>query len=445
MKAAEDRKTGRIEILSPDATIQNIRLNPNETFAVNVEFALAKDYTPRQGAAAQFDLIQVGAPGEPDKIVGGQRFTVDLSKLVLVKSDDQWRYWDQGTSPGAAWTSLDYDDSKWKLGEAPLGSGGRSATRVDVGPSDRRNIATYFRHAFDVADPGFYKNALLRLMRADGAVVYLNGKEVYRVNLTARAVSTSTTATRQVTGLERDVFFPVKIDPAMLRQGKNIIAVEIHANSPQRDDIKFALELFANVAAAGFPPDVAFAAPADAAVFQSGEIVPVRLEALSGDAKIASVSLYADGRLVGTAERAPYTFNWPVGSNGPHRLRAVAVDNLKKQSESFHTITVVEKVLPQVQLVAPKAMTEATEGEELSVSAEASDRTGKIARVEFWAKDMATWVSPSTLVATVTSPPYTASIKDLKPGEYMVWAIAVNDRGGTTQSVPTHVMINARK
>jgi hypothetical protein len=316
---------------------------------------------------------------------------------------------------------------------------------VDVGPSDRRNIATYFRHAFDVADPGFYKNALLRLMRADGAVVYLNGKEVYRVNLAARTVSTSTTATRQVTGLERDVFFPVKIDPAMLRQGKNIIAVEIHANSPQRDDIKFALELFANVAAAGFPPDVAFAAPADAAVFQSGETVPVRLEALSGDAKIASVSLYADGRLVGTAERAPYTFNWPVGSNGPHRLRAVAVDNLKKQSESFHTITVVEKVLPQVQLVAPKAMTEATEGEELSVSAEASDRTGKIARVEFWAKDMATWVSPSTLVATVTSPPYTASIKDLKPGEYMVWAIAVNDRGGTTQSVPTHVMINARK
>jgi len=445
MKVAEEAKTRRIEILSPDATIQNIRLNPNETFAVNVEFALAKGYTPRQGASAQIDLIQLGAPGAPEKVVGGQRFTVDLSKLVLVKSADQWRYWDKGTNPGTAWTSLDYDDSKWKLGEAPLGSGRRSATMIDAGPADHRNITTYFRHAFDVADPSFYKNALLRLMRADGAVVYLNGKEVYRVNLTARAVGTSTTATRQVTGLERDVFFPVKIDPATLRQGKNIIAVEIHANSPKLDDIRFGLELFANVAGAGFPPDVGFAAPPDAAVFQTGEIVPVRLEALSGDAKIASVSLYADGRLVGTAERAPYTFNLPAGPNGPHRLRAVAVDDLKKQSESFHTITVVEKVLPLVQLVAPKAMTEAAEGEAFTVSAEASDRTGKIARVEFWVKDMATWVSPSTLVATVTAPPYTASIKDLKPGQYMLWAIAVNDRGGTTQSVPTHVMINARK
>jgi len=368
-----------------------------------------------------------------------------LSKLVLVKSDDQWRYWDKGTSPAGAWTSADYDDSKWKLGAAPLGSGGNPATTIDVGPADHRNVTTYFRRTFDVADPSFYKNALLRLMRADGAIVYLNGSEVYRVNLPTRAVNAATTATRQITGLERDIFLPVKIDPAKLKRGENVLAVEIHANSPQRAGIRFDLELFANVAAGGFPPNVAFAAPPDAAVFQTGEIVPVRLEALSGDAKIASVSLYADGHLVGTAERAPYTFNWPVGPNGPHRLRAVAVDDLKKQSESFHTITVVEKVLPLVQLVAPKAMTEATEGEAFSVSAEASDRTGKIARVEFWVKDMATWVSPSTLVATVTAPPYTASIKDLKPGQYMLWAIAVNDRGGTTQSVPTHVMINARK
>ena len=48
-RAPEDEKTGRIEILSPDATIQNIRINPNETFSVNVEFALSKDYTPRRG------------------------------------------------------------------------------------------------------------------------------------------------------------------------------------------------------------------------------------------------------------------------------------------------------------------------------------------------------------------------------------------------------------
>ena len=245
--------------------------------------------------------------------------------------------------------------------------------------------------------------------------------------------------------MERNVFFPVKIDPAKLRQGTNIIAAENHANSPKANDIRFDLELFANVAGAGFPPDVAFAAPRDAAVFQTGETVPVRLEALSGDGKIESVSLYADERLVGTAKQAPYAFNWPVGSNGPHRLRAVAVDSRKNESTSFHTITVVENVLPLVELTGPRSMIAAAEGEAISVSAAASNRNGKIARVEFWVKDMATFTSPSILVATVTAPPYTASIKDLKPGHYMLWAIAANDRGGTTQSVPSHFMIGAPK
>ena len=73
---------------------------------MNVEFVLSKDYSPRQGSPAQIDLIQLGAPDNPDKIVGGQRFTLDLSKLVLVKSGDQWRYWDNGKNPGRAWTSF---------------------------------------------------------------------------------------------------------------------------------------------------------------------------------------------------------------------------------------------------------------------------------------------------------------------------------------------------
>ncbi|HEY1527537.1 MAG TPA: tyrosinase family protein [Candidatus Angelobacter sp.] len=445
MKAAPEEKTGRIEILSPEALIHNIKLNPNETFSVNVEFQLSKDYTPRQGSPVQIDLIQLGVPGNPEKIVGGQRFIVDLSKLVLIKSDDPWRYWDNGKNPGPSWMSLDYNDSQWKLGAAPLGAGDNPATTVDAGPDNRRNITTYFRHTFDVADPGFYRTAILRLQRADGAIVYLNGKEIYRVNLPAGPANPEKTATRKLAGLERNVFLPVKIDPATLRRGKNVIAAEVHLNSPERDDVRFDLELFANYAGAGFPPDVAFAGPQEAAVFQAGEIVPIQVEALSGDGKIESVSLYADGRLVGTSQHPPYTFNWPVGSKGPHRLRAVAVDDRHTESTSFQTVTVVEHLLPRVQLIEPRESAAATEGNAISVSAEASDRNGKIARVEFWVKDMATFMSPSILVATVTNPPYTTSIKELKPGHYMVWAIAVNDRGGSTQSFPAHIMIEARK
>lgn len=37
------------------------------------------------------------------------------------------------------------------------------------------------------------------------------------------------------------------------------------------------------------------------------------------------------------------------------------------------------------------------------------------------------------------------ALKDLKPGHYMLWAIAVNDRGGSTQSYPVHIMIKTVK
>lgn len=444
-KVAEEEKTRRIEILSSDAAIRNIRINPNESFSLGVEFILSRDYSPRQGSPAQIDLIQLGAPGDPDKILGGQRFTVDLSKLVLVNSGGQWRYWDKGTNLGDAWRSLDYDDSRWKNGTAPFGPAKDPVTTVDPRLANRHDITTYFRRAFDVAEPSFNRSALLRLARADGAIVYVNGKEIYRINLPAGNVSQDTLATRKLTGLERDAFFPVKIDPANLRRGKNVIAAEIHRSSAQCDDIRFDVELLANVAEAGSPPDVAFTGPPDGAVFQTGEIVPVQLEALSGNGKIESVSLYVDGKEVGTERDSPYAFRWPAGSKGPHRLRAVAVDDRQMQSTSFRTVTVLENVPPYVELINPQSSSMVAEGKAISVSAEASDRNGKIARVEFWVKDMATFTAPSIRVATVTSLPYTASIKDLKPGHYMLWVIAVNDHGGSTQSVPMHVMVSARE
>jgi hypothetical protein len=445
VKAAGDEKTGRIEILSPDASIRKIRLNPHETVSVSAEFVLSKDYSPREGATAQIDMLQMGAPGHPDQVVGGQRFSLDFSKLVLVNGGSDWRYWDNEIRPGNEWQSPDYNDAKWKFGPAPLGSADHPATTVDAGSANHRYITTYFRHTFDVAEPSFYRTALLRVERADGAIVYLNGREIYRVNLPAGAVTSDTLATRAVTGLEQDVFVPVKIDPAILRAGKNILAAEIHLHSRQCDNLRFDAELFANEAEAGFPPDVAFASPPDGDVVQVGDVVPVQLEALSGDGKIDSVSLYVDGKILGTAKEPPYAFTWRAEPVGAHRLRVVALDNRRTEAASFRTVTVVEQVLPHVELIAPRSDDLAGEGTTISVSAEASDRNGKIARVEFWVKDMATFTSPSIRAATVTTAPYSASIRDLKPGHYMLWAIAVNDRGGTTQSVPTHFMINAPK
>jgi len=55
-----------------------------------------------------------------------------------------------------------------------------------------KNITTYFRRAFVSPDPTNFATLLLRLLRDDGAVVYLNGVETWRDNMPPGTIFYST-------------------------------------------------------------------------------------------------------------------------------------------------------------------------------------------------------------------------------------------------------------
>jgi hypothetical protein len=42
---------------------------------------------------------------------------------LVSKGQKGWRYLDTGKAPSKEWTGADFDDSKWKIGQAPLGYG----------------------------------------------------------------------------------------------------------------------------------------------------------------------------------------------------------------------------------------------------------------------------------------------------------------------------------
>jgi hypothetical protein len=446
---AVNEKIGRVQIASPDAVLQNIHLEPGEAFSVDVVFALAKDYPLRRGPYPTLDLIQTGAPGRPEAVVGGQHFALDLSQLVLVAAGGPWRYLSCPT-PGEDWTGTDYDDSSWRLGNAELGFGAHPVTVIDAGPTGRRAITTYFRRTFEVADPSFYRSLLLRLKRADGAVVYLNGKEIHRVNLpkpgagaAAKAGRTgpNTHATRNVEGLAGAAFYPIPVAPDRLRRGKNVLAVEVHLHSPSSDELRFDLELVAN-RVAGVAPEVAFAAPPAGAVLETGEETSVEVQALVPGGKVRSVSLYADGKLVGTREKPPYTFRWAPHANGAHRLRAVAVGDDHQEAVAHLALSAVANVPPAVTLGRPAENAVFAAGAPISFTARPSAHRGaKVTRVEFWVKEADFFLSQERLAATATQPPYEASIRDLEPGHYMLWAVAYDDRGESSQSFPVHLTV----
>jgi hypothetical protein len=425
-----DAERGRVAVTGRAATI-GVTLQPDEAFHLGLSFELNKEYQPTAGAVPKFDLVQLGTPKSEDEVVGGQRFELDFRKLVLVPAnDEEWRYLDTG-APEDGWREAGYDDSKWRKGRAEFGYADDPETTVDG------RVTTYYRHTFDVADPGVYRNLLLQLKRDDGAAVYLNGAEIHRVNLPADA-GDGTHAAASVNGVAEETYFPVDVKLELLKAGRNVIAVELHQDE-KADDASFDLSLSANHAVRDTPPSVAILSPPTGALFRNGEEVSFVVDAIDPDGPIKGVQLYVDGKLVGSSTSAPATFRWPAAGAGSHRVRAVALNTLETRRTDI-TVTVVDNVPPAANLLAPADQASFLAGQPIEVRVDAVDRDGKVARVDFWVQEGNFFGSEPKLVSSDTTAPFTATLPtDLPPGHYMVWAVAVDDRGEESPSMMVHI------
>ncbi len=168
------------------------------------------------------------------------------TEFVSLGSD--WRYLDDGSDQGGAWTAVALDDLGWASGPAHLGYGEANVvTTVSFGPDDGdKHITTYFRHTFEVTDPSAFTSLVLGIVRDDGAVVHLNGIEVARTNMPAGAIDFDTRAASTTGGDDETDVFEIEIDPLSLLSGLNAVAVEVHQASPGSSDLGFDLELTAS-------------------------------------------------------------------------------------------------------------------------------------------------------------------------------------------------------
>lgn len=161
-----------------------------------------------------------------------------FSNSTLVPIEGTWRYHDQGVDLGADWRTFDYDASSWPEGKGVLyfNTGALSAKTNTLLTAGRQTYYFRTRFAFSGATSGI-KLGLSALVD-DGAVFYLNGVEVYRYNLPSGAISYTTSAIEPIldASLQNQVILPA----ALLRQGENVLAVEVHQSggSTQVDGLK---------------------------------------------------------------------------------------------------------------------------------------------------------------------------------------------------------------
>lgn len=181
---------------------------------------------------------------------------------TLLTAGSAWRYLDTGANLGApwspgnlsGWTGTNFNDSTWAVGTAPLGYGNSplETTTVGGGPTGSRFITTYFRTAFMVTNAASLANLTFSLRRDDGAVVYLNGPEVYRDNMPGTAIIYTTPSSTNNSGTVtafNSVTVPVASLSPPLHDGFNEVAVEIHQNSGTSSDIVFDLQIVGTQAA----------------------------------------------------------------------------------------------------------------------------------------------------------------------------------------------------
>jgi len=182
------------------------------------------------------------------------------SNMTLISRGSSWRYKDDGSDQGTAWRHLNFNDNSWAAGPAQLGYGENDeATVVGYGPSSGNKYpTTYFRHVFDVEEASDFTELSLGIVRDDGAVVYINGVEATpRINMPSGNINYLTWASGSgvpVGGADESTFYMYDIDPDILVDGTNIIAVEIHQVSRTSSDISFDLEMAGMIARSASPP-----------------------------------------------------------------------------------------------------------------------------------------------------------------------------------------------
>ena len=182
---------------------------------------------------------------------GGVR--TNVIPLIEIKAEDNWKYNEASAALPESWRQPDYDDSAWPTG-APLLAYPAAAvsdtvrTRLTLG-----HPTYYFRRAFSFATDLSQVRVRLVYMLVDGAVVYLNGAEVFRLRMPTGTIAYETLASKS--GAWTGYQGPFDLPAPTLRTGSNVLAVEVHLTKANTTGVGFGLALSA-VGVTSRPDDI---------------------------------------------------------------------------------------------------------------------------------------------------------------------------------------------
>lgn len=191
----------------------------------------------------------------------------------------------------------------------------------------------------------------------------------------------------------------------------------------------------------GQPPLVVVRTPVACSVVDAGAALMLAADAISTRGSITRVEFFDNGASVGAAFTEPWTVALALAETGTHTIIARATDDHGLEAQSRPVIVTVggANQPPVVTIASPVEGSRFASGAAVNLAAIASDADGLVSAVEYRLNDS----GGGALIGRATSPPFSAVWAAPSAGSYAIVAVASDDRGAKTISIPVHVTIDA--
>jgi N-acetylneuraminic acid mutarotase len=175
-------------------------------------------------------------------------------------------------------------------------------------------------------------------------------------------------------------------------------------------------------------PEVNIIKPQPYEFFPVDSPIEIEVEATVNSGTISKVEFYADDVKVGEDSNFPYSFSWDNVDAGTYNLIARAINDKGAISSSASVFIQVSEsnIPPLVNITSPADGAKFLEGNEIIISAEASDEDGNILRVEFFNNE--------EKIGEDSTSPFQFTWTDVPPGNYNIKVRAFDNSGASSYS-----------
>ncbi len=165
---------------------------------------------------------------------------------TLIQFTNNWRYDQLGRELGTLWRSNAFNDAAWTSGRGLLGDefdtpfAYTAYAPISTPLVISSTVTTYFfRTTFAFGGPTNSLQLYVTNLVDDGCAIYLNGRLTGGVRMPPEYNATTLATGASTEGL----FDVVALTNVFLRQGQNVLAVEVHQAATLSSDIMFGLKL----------------------------------------------------------------------------------------------------------------------------------------------------------------------------------------------------------